>query len=142
MNHHRVGTNTYTWNKTISSFLWNWKLEIAIQTKSITWCRRKQLSNDYVSERKKLCWWSSNSIVVTSLMLAKPPSTLVYKLREFMIDSPTSIYHGSDRNKDFDTWGYIKKANSFKYWKHFQGVHYYIGLNIHNWKKVKSQKSH
>ena len=35
-------------------------------------------------------------MVVTSLILANPPSTLVYKLRDFTIDSPTSMYHGSD----------------------------------------------
>lgn len=50
----------------------------------------------YVSARKKLCWWSSNCLVVTSLMLANPPSTLVYKLRDFTIDWPTSMYHGSE----------------------------------------------
>lgn len=37
--------------------------------------------------------------MVTSLTLANPPSTLVYKIRDFMIDSPTSKYHGSTMPK-------------------------------------------
>ena len=41
-------------------------------------------------------------MVVTSLMLANPPSTLAYKLRESTIDFPTSMYHGSD-NKEKDS---------------------------------------
>jgi hypothetical protein len=52
----------------------------------------------HVSERKKLCWWSSSCIVETSLTLAKPPSTLVWWFKEATIDSPTSKYHGSGKN--------------------------------------------
>eukprot|EP00850_Spirogloea_muscicola_P002491 SM000009S23620 [mRNA] locus=s9:1140041:1151425:+ [translate_table: standard] len=40
--------------------------------------------------RKKLCWWSSNSIVVTSRTLANPPATRVNTFKEFTIVLPTS----------------------------------------------------
>lgn len=36
-------------------------------------------------------------------MLANPPSTFAYKLRESTIDFPTSMYHGSDNKEKMVT---------------------------------------
>ena len=82
--------------------------------------KKKGMTKLYVSARKKLCWWSSNCIVVTSLTLANPPSTLVYKLRELTIDSPTFKYHESDNmkkkeKKEKKKWELTINSPTFKY---------------------------
>ena len=73
MNHHKEEKDTCTCTKELSTVmlttskfidLYDFKEKIGIIAA-------------YVSERKKLCWWSSSFIVETSLTLAKPPSTLV-----------------------------------------------------------------
>lgn len=98
MNHQREDTSTCTY-KRVKAIR---KLQI-LKIKSVVEKKVEFLHigeiNSYVSARKKLCWWSSLCIVVTSLMLANPPSTLVYKLRELTINSPTCIYHGSTHAK-------------------------------------------